>query len=159
MFQRIEVALASPVREVVIDALTAVSIASGRIGVEAPDGEKDDLIGVMEPVSQMLWWRRQPGLQGAIAVVRVVTTRHPWSFSGTVERAVLEGLRHMIADTAIRAPRESHLNPEYEGPDTSTKLMVRPSSSSLGVHAISTLFETRRSFTRCDRGLEVRMPV
>lgn len=131
IFQRIEDALASSIAGVVVDALGAVSVASARIGVEAPAREREDLIRVVEAVGEMLRWRRQIGLRPAMDVVRVVTKRHPWSFGGTLEKAVLDGLRHMIGDTAIRRSSAPPLERDKEGPDISTKLILRRAAARL----------------------------
>ena len=131
VFRRIEDALASSIGGVVVDALGAVSVAAARIGVEATDRERDDLIRVVEAVGEMLRWRRQTGLQLAIDVVTVVTKRHPWSFGGTLEKAVLDGLRHMIGDTAIRPSSAPPLDRDKERPDISTRLIQRRAAARL----------------------------
>ncbi len=129
--QRIEDSLASSIDDTVVDALRATSAVSERIGVDGTILEREDLVRILEAVAQMLRWRRETALQLAIDTVAAVARRHPWSLSGTVERAVLDGLHHMVGDSAIQAPDSSRLGGSTDADDVSTKLIVRCAAARL----------------------------
>ena len=131
VLRRVEVSLASSSEDSVIDALQAVSVVSERLAPNGPKKDRDILIRILGVVSQMLWWRRETGLQVAIDTVTEVTKRHPWSFQGTIERTILEGLRHLLSDTNIRLARAISLERHREVPDVSTRLILRLAAARL----------------------------
>ena len=67
----------------------------------------------------------------AINTIKYVTIRHPLVFADDRERLVLEGLHHMIGDTAIHALGGPRLDTDGDGLDVSTKLDVRSAAASL----------------------------
>ena len=55
---------------------------------------------------------------------------HPWTFAADIERSVLEGLHHLIEETAIHPPSGLRLYAD-DGGDVATKLMVRRAAAGL----------------------------
>ena len=137
VLQRIERSTASSDKEVVVDALKAVLVVSERLALEVTDREGGDLVRLLGVIGQMVLWRRETGLQLAIDTVTAVIKRFPWSFRGTVERAVLEGLGHMIGDTAIRPANRLHPDNSREPTDVSRNLILRR----VAARSAYTLFE------------------
>ena len=135
VLQRIEVGMASSAEERVEDALRAVSILSERIYVRATKREREDLIRILGVASQMLRWRKRTGLRLVIDLLTEVINLHPWSFSGTVESSVLEGLHHMIGDSAIRAPSRTRNDRNRDGSDIAKKLIMRRAAARLAYTA------------------------
>ena len=129
VLQRIEDGMASSTEETVIDSLRAVLVVSERVGSDAE--EREDLIRILRVAGQILRWRKDIGLPQAIDTIRHVTRRHPWAFAEDREGSVLEGLRHMIGDTAIHAPGGPRLDTDADGLDVSTKLVVRRAAARL----------------------------
>ena len=106
-------------------------VVATRVESDAEDREREDLIRILRGVGQILRWRREPGLPAAINTIKHVTIRHPLVFADDGERLVLEGLHHMIGDTAIHAPGGPRLDTDGDGLDVSTKLDVRSAAASL----------------------------
>lgn len=142
VLQRIDAGLASPVNEAVEDALRAVSVMSELIRADATDRERADLVRSLDIASQILRWRRDTGLGPAIYTVAEVMARHPWSFSGNVRRSVLEGLHHMIGDSAIRTPSSPRQDRKKDDSDISKKLIVRRAAARLA-YTVSKHYERR----------------
>ena len=117
--------------------LRAVVTFSERLAVEVTDRERGDLVHLLGVIGQMVLWRRETGLQLAIDTVRAVTKRFPWSFRGNVERAVLEGIGHMIGDTAIRPATRLDRDNSSEAMDVSRYLILRRAAARLAY----TMFE------------------
>ena len=65
---------------------------------------KSDLLRILGVTSQVLRWRREQGLPLAINTVAGITKMHPWTFAADIERSVLEGLHHLIEETALHSP-------------------------------------------------------
>ena len=55
---------------------------------------------------------------------------HPWTFAADIERSVLEGLHHLVEETAIHSPRRLRLYADA-GEQGATKLMVRRAAAGL----------------------------
>ncbi len=131
ILQRIEAALTSSIRETVIDALTVVRFVSDRIESEHADQDSQALIRLLGVTSQILRWRKEPGLPSAINIMADITSKHPWVFTRDIEKSVIEGLCHMIDETAMRAPGNPSQNTEGENREVFTKLVVRRSAAKL----------------------------
>ena len=131
VLQRVEDAMASSAKDVVIDALRAVWIVSERIGADGEGAGKEDLVRLLREVSQIVRWRREKGLSLAIGAVADVTKRHPWTFVGDIEGSVLLGLQFMIGDTAVHACGGLRLDTAGDGLDVATKLEVRCAAARL----------------------------
>ena len=142
VFQRIDAGMASSVKEFVEDALRAVLVVSEVISADATDRERADLVRILDIASQILRWRRDTGLAPAIYTVAKVMARHPWSFSGNVLRSVLEGLHHMIGDSAIRAPSSPRKDRNKDDSDIYKKLIVRRAAARLA-YTVSKHYERR----------------
>ncbi len=55
---------------------------------------------------------------------------HPWTFAADIERSVLEGLHHLIQETAILSPSGLHPHAD-DGWGVATKLRVRRAAAGL----------------------------
>ena len=130
LLQRIEEAIVSSTEKTVIDGLRAVWGMAERIDTAAEPRSKSDLMRVLGITSQVLRWRRQQGLPLAINTVAGVTRMHPWTFAGDIERSALEGLHHLIDETAIPSPSILHPHAD-DGWAVATKLMVRRAAAGL----------------------------
>ena len=130
LLQRIEDAIASSTEETVIDGLRAVWVMAERIDTAAETRAKSDLLRILGVTSQVLRWRREQGLTLAINTVAGITEMHPWTFAADIERSVLEGLHHLIEETAIHPPSGLRLYAD-DGGDVATKLMVRRAAAGL----------------------------
>ena len=130
LLQRIEEAIAASTEETVIDGLRAVWVMAERIDEAAEARAKSDLLRILGVTSQVLRWRREQGLPSAINTVSGITKMHPWTFAADIERSVLEGLHHLIEETAIHAPSGLGLYAD-DGGDVATKLMVRRAAAGL----------------------------
>ena len=130
LLQRIEDAIASSTEETVIDGLRAVWVMAERIDTAAETRAKSDLLPILGMTSQVLRWRREQGLTLAINTVAGITEMHPWTFAADIERSVLEGLHHLIEETAIHPPSGLRLYAD-DGGDVATKLMVRRAAAGL----------------------------
>ena len=64
---------------------------------------------------------------------------HPWTFAADIERSVLEGLHHLIEETAIDPPSGLRLYAD-DGGDVATKLMVRRAAAGLA-YALSNHYQ------------------
>ena len=124
LLQRIEEAIASSTEEAVTDGLRAVWVMAERIGTAAETRAKSDLLRILGVTSQVLRWRREQGLPSAINTIAGITKMHPWAFAADIESSVLEGLHHLIEETAILPPSGPHLYAD-DGREVATKLMVR----------------------------------
>ena len=142
VLQRIEDGMASSTEETVIDSLRAVLVLSARVESDAEDQEREDLIRILRVVGQILRWRREPGLPAAIDTIKHLTIGHPWTFAEDRERSVLDGLHHMIGDTAIHATGGPRLDTDGDGLDVFRKLKVRHTAASLA-YALSGHYEKR----------------
>ena len=130
LLQRIEDAIASSTEETVIDGLRAVWVMAERIDTAAETRAKSDLLRILGVTSQVLRWRREQGLPLAINTVAGITEMHPWTFAADIERSVLEGLHHLIEETAIYSPSGLHRHAD-DGREVATKLMVRRAAAGL----------------------------
>ena len=130
LLQRIEEAIASSTEATVIDGLQAVWVTAMRIDAAAEPQAKSDLLRILGVTSQVLRWRREQGLPLAINTVAGITKMHPWTFAADIERSVLEGLHHLIEETAIHPPSGLHLYAD-DGREVATKLMVRRAAAGL----------------------------
>ena len=130
LLQRIEDAIASSTEETVIDGLRAVWAMAERIDTAAETRAKSDLLRVLGVTSQVLRWRREQGLPLAINTIAGITKMHPWTFAADIERSVLEGLHHLIEETAIHPPSGLHRHAD-DGRGVATKLMVRRAAAGL----------------------------
>ena len=130
LLQRIEEAITSSTEATVIDGLQAVWVMAERIDNSTETGAKSDLLRVLGVTSQVLRWRKEQGLPLAINTVAGVTKMHPWTFSADIERSVLEGLHHLIEETALHAPSGPHHHAD-DGWEVATKLMVRRAAAGL----------------------------
>ncbi len=131
ILKRIEEGMMSSKEETVIEALDAVWIMSNRIGAEPREEVREDLIRLLETASQILRSRRDIGLPQAIGRITSEISRHPWVFTKGIEQYVLEGLRHLISDTAIRTSGNPYLDVGRDDSDVSTKLTVRLTAARL----------------------------
>ncbi len=131
VFRRIEEGIASSAKETVIDALEAVAVVSDRVGADGPKREREDLVRILSTAGQALRWRRESGLTTTINLIAHVTRRHPWSFTRNIEKPVLDGLQHLIGDTAIRPPEDPILGVNKDDRDVATKLIVRRAAAGL----------------------------
>ena len=131
ILRRIEEGMMSSKEETVIEALDAVWIMSNRIGAEPREEVREDLICLLETASQILRSRRDIGLPQAIGRITSEISRHPWVFTKGIEQYVLEGLRHLISDTAIRTSGNPYLDVGRDDSDVSTKLTVRLTAARL----------------------------
>ena len=130
LLQRIEEAIASSTEEAVTDGLRAVWVMAERIGTAAEARAKTDLLRILGVTSQVLRWRREQGLPSAINTIAGITKMHPWAFAADIESSVLEGLHHLIEETAILPPSGPHLYAD-DGREVATKLMVRRAAAGL----------------------------
>ena len=130
LLQRIEEAIAWSTEEAVIDGLRAVQVMAERIDEAAETRAKRDLLRILGVTSQVLRWRREQGLRSAIDTVSEITKMHPWTFAGDIERSVLEGLHHLIEETAIHRPSGLRRYAD-DGGDVATKLEVRRAAAGL----------------------------
>ena len=128
--QRIEEAIASSAEETVIDGLRAVWVMAETIDEAAEGQAKSDLLRIVGVTSQVVRWRREQGLPSAINTVSAITKMHPWTFAADIERSVLEGLHHLIEETAIHGPSGRRLYADY-GEEVATKLIVRRAAAGL----------------------------
>ena len=131
LVQRVEDSLTSSLEDVASDALHAVGGLSERLGHEAEDMAKETLCRLLRMVAQLLRWRRPTRLWDAIDTMTVAIKRHPWSFADDVERWVLDGLRHIAADTIIQGPQVAQAPTKGDRWEVFTKLMVRERAASL----------------------------
>ena len=92
---------------------------------------KETLCRLLRMVAQLLRWRRPTRLWDAIDTMTVAIKRHPWSFADDVERWVLDGLRHIAADTIIQGPQVAQAPTKGDRWEVFTKLMVRERAASL----------------------------
>ena len=130
LIKRIEAAMASSATERVIDALGTLWILVERIDTGTENGAKSDFLRILGVASQVVRWRREHGLPLAINTLAGITKMHPWAFAADIESSVLEGLHHLVEETAIHAPSGPHLYAD-DGPEVATKLMVRRAAAGL----------------------------
>ena len=130
LLQRIEEAIVSSTENAVIDGLQAVWVMAERIDTAAEPRSKGDLLRVLGVTSQVLRWRREQGLPLAINTVAGIARMHSWTFADDIERAALEGLHHLIDETAIPSARALHPHAN-DGWAVATKLMVRRAAAGL----------------------------
>ena len=130
LLQRIEEAIASSTEAIVIDGLRAVWVMAERIETAAEPQAKSDLLRILAVTSQVLRWRREQGLPLAINTVAGIARMHPWTFAANIERSVLEGLHHLIEETAVHTPSGRHRHAD-DGWGVATKLMVRRAAAGL----------------------------
>ena len=138
VLQRIENALASSRRNVVIDALEATDMVSHRSGQESG---REALVRLVVGVGQMVCWRRATALWVTLDAVAEIVSRHPWIFSEDVERLVLAGLAPLVTETAIAGEDREGVDPQGENHDVSRKLIVRRAAARLAYR----LFEHYRT--------------
>ena len=146
VLRRIEEGIVSSSEETVVDAMRSGLVLSERIRADATEQERNEFIRILEVAAEVLRWRRETGLPLAINTVAAVTTRHPWSFAGAVERSVLEGLRHMIGDSAICSPSGRKIDRNGDCSDVATKLIVRRAAAGLA-YRLSKYYASRRDPT------------
>ena len=146
VLRRIEEGIVSSSEETVVDAMRSGLVLSERIRADATEQERNEFIRILEVAAEVLRWRRETGLPLAINTVAAVTTRHPWSFAGAVERSVLEGLRHMIGDSAICSPSGRKIDRNRDCSDVATKLIVRRAAAGLA-YRLSKYYASRRDPT------------
>ena len=130
LLERIEEAIASSTEETVVDGLRAVWIMAKRTDESAETQAKRDLLRILGVTGQVVRWRREQGLPSAINTVSGITKMHPWAFASDIERSVLEGLHHLIEETAIHSPRGLRLYAD-DSEEVATKLMVRRAAAGL----------------------------
>ena len=130
LIQRIEAAMASSPKETVIDALGTLWILGERIDIGTENPAKNDFLRILRVASQIVRWRREHGLPIAINTFAGIAKLHPWAFDADIESSVLEGLHHLVEETAIHTPSSPHLYPD-DGPEVATKLMVRRAAAGL----------------------------
>ena len=158
LLQRIEEAIASSTEATVIDGLRAVWVMAERIDTPAEPRAKSDLLRVLGVTSQVLRWRRDQGLPLAINTVAGTTKMHPWTFAADIERSVLEGLHHLIEETAILSP-SGLLPPVDDGWGVATKLMVRRAAAGLAYTLSNHYQQCETPAPAVIRGVGGHMPV
>ena len=130
LIQRIEAAMASSPKETVIDALGTLWILVERIDTGTENRANSDFLRILGVASQVVRWRREHGLPIAINTLAGIAKMYPWAFAADIESSVLEGLHHLVEETAIHAPSSAHLYAD-DGPEVATKLMVRRAAAGL----------------------------
>ena len=130
LLQRIEEAIASSTEATVIGGLRAVWVMAESMDTSAEPRSKSDLLRIFGVTSQVLRWRREQGLPLAINTVAGIAKMHPWTFAADIERSVLEGLHHLIQETATLSPSGLH-PPADDGWGVATKLIVRRAAAGL----------------------------
>ena len=139
LLRRIEEAIASSTEATVVDGLRAVWVIAERIDTAAETRAKSDLLRILGVTSQVLRWRREHGLPSAINTVAGITKMHPWTFASDIERSVLEGLHHLIKETALHPPSDLDRHAD-DGRVVATKLMVRRAAAGLA-YALSNHYQ------------------
>ena len=141
LLQRIEEAIASSTEATVGDGLRAVWVIAERINTVVETRAKRDLLRILGVTSQVLRWRREQGLPLAINTVAGITKMHPWTLAADIERSVLEGLHHLIEETALHSP--SNLDRQADdGRVVATRLIVRRAAAGLA-YALSNHYQQR----------------
>ena len=158
LLQRIEGAIASSTEETVVDGLRAVWVMAERIDTPQETQAKGDLLRILGVTSQVLRWRREQGLPLAINTLSGTTRLHPLTFTTDIERSVLEGLHHLIEETAIYPPSDVHLYPD-DGRAVATRLMVRRAAAGLAYTLSSHYQQCGASCSRGHRGVGCHMQV
>ena len=139
LMQRIEAAMASSTTDTVIDALGTLWILVERIDTGTENGAKSDFLRILGVASQVVRWRREHGLPIAINTLAGIAKMHPWAFAADIESSVLEGLHHLVEETAVHVPSGPHLYAD-DGPEVATKLMVRRAAAGLA-YALSNHYQ------------------
>ena len=83
---------------------------------------------------------------------------HPWTFSADIERSVLEGLNHLIKETAIHPPSGLRLYAD-DGGDVATKTHGEMCCGRSRVYAIEPLPAVRSTGSCGHRGVGGHMQV
>ena len=129
---RVEDEMVSTRDEVVLDALTAIHVASEQAAAsrDLADTEKEYVLRLLRSAIDMIRWQRKPVLSETINAVRDVLTMHPWTFDN-VERSVLVGLHRLIGDTAVHRTGTTTIDENGSREDVSAKLLLRRAAACL----------------------------
>lgn len=97
----IKEAISSSSRPTAIDALRALSVVSQRISTDSSSQERDDLVGLVRVVGELVYWRRYTALTSAINIIAGIVAEKPWNLVGDTEHLVLRGLGHLSSETSL----------------------------------------------------------
>lgn len=129
--QRIANGMASSAQDTVSDSILAFVSFITSISSVAETDHKEDFIQLLRGATQVLYWRREPGLSEAINAITTVVNENPWALSEELETTIQSGLCRLISDTANFG---EDVRPFYqvEGSlDVSRKLVLRRNSANL----------------------------
>ena len=129
VLERIENGMASDMAESVVDSLRAILVMVERI---ESDEKKKNFSQILSALSQVVHWRKNPGLPSALDLIAKLIKEHPWTFADELERMTLIGLHNIAKDTATNAG----------GLDISEKLEIREAAAGLAYRIFE--FYTRR---------------
>ena len=128
VLERVTAAMESPCSGTVIDALYAMDLVSRRTPSESEGG---DLLELLRAAVQMIRWRCETALGATMGMVGEVVAKHPWAFVDDVERDVLTGLRHLIAETDVRMGDDDGIHRKTGVEEMSRKLVLRRAAARL----------------------------
>ena len=105
ILERIEMGMASSCDEVARDAFFAIDVIAKEVETSGIHEARPDLVRLVAIAGQAVRWRSGAALESALGTLATIATDHPWAFDNdTIEGSVLEGLRHLIEETAVHAP-------------------------------------------------------